>query len=181
MKVSFFYFVFFIALLLSEVSFLDILFPTLSVPLIILLAITSWALLVPFENVFWRTIPLAFLFDIITSSGGNMTLYSLIIVYLVGFLMRRFTADHRGSFIFFLILFSFISVLGFSLFSSFMLYGQGLFLENGRESIFSASSSQQIFLTLLLCIPLSLILLFLVDRFERYMRFTSDTASGKIR
>jgi len=182
MKIFFLLLIFILSVFLLEVSFLDILFPLLSAPLVILLVIVNWALLLPFPAVLFRTLPLAILFDIAIVSPGTLTLYSLLLVYVTGFLTRRFLADHHSSFVFLFILFAFMSTLGFSLFAFFFSSGMSFFSSDNKTALFSLFlSSQHIVLTFFLCIPLFIICSYAVKRFHLYIQLVDGAASRNIR
>ncbi len=180
MKILIFYLLFFLGLIIFQISFLDILTPSPTLPLIILISLIHFSLLVPFPQVFYRTIPLSLLFDIITASPGIMTLYSILLVYIVGSFTKRFFVDNHISFSLFYIVIAFIGSIGFSLFSFF--FFAEFFAREDKNLAFSLFlSSQHFLLTFLLCIPLFILLLYVVRSFTRYIQLIEDTVSKNIR
>lgn len=176
MKIFFLRLLFILTLVFFEFSFFDILFPWISAPLVILDSIVAWALLVNFPRVLFMTIPLTVFFDIVASeTQGTFTLYAVLLVYAMSFLSRRLLLEYRGINMALYVLFATFGVLGFTVFD--FIFSRGnpfLWTKEIFVTLFSSVPFQNIFLSMLLCIPLFVCVYFIIRRFEKYMDYIAQ-------
>ncbi|GEM_PF-1694904 len=84
-----------------QLSFLDILFPQLAVPIGIVVCTVVWTLVQGFPRALWMTVPLSVLYEIVVSgSVGIFSVFSIVLAYGVSFLSRRLLIEERGNGIF---------------------------------------------------------------------------------
>jgi len=173
MKIFFLRLLFIFVLVFFEFSFLDILFPWISAPIVLIDSIVAWALLVSFPRVLFMTIPLTAFFDIVSpESQGILTLYAVLLVYMMSFLSRRLLLEYRGINMALYALLSSLGVLGFTFFE--FIFSQGNPFLWTKEIVATLSflvPFRDVFFSMLLCIPLFICVYFLIRWFEKYMDF----------
>lgn len=176
MKVFFFRLFFILVLVFFEFSFLDVLFPWISAPIVLIDSAVAWALLVSFPRVLFMTIPLTAFFDIVASeTQGMLTLYAVLLVYVLSFLSRRLLLEYRGINMALYALFASLGVLGFMFFE--FIFSRGnpfLWTKEMVATLFFFAPFRDVFLSMLLCIPFFVCVYFLIRRFEKYMDFIAQ-------
>lgn len=183
MKTFFLRLLFILAVLFFEFSFFDILFPWISAPLVIVASIVTWSLLMPFPRVLFTTLSLAILFDIVSSGvPGILSLYSVVLVYSTSFLSRRLLVEHQGRGITLYVLFASLCVFGFTVFKFLFSQGNPFFWSRETFILFSPLVfGKNLFLSMLLCIPIFVLVYFVISRFERYMKYVAQGEVLKVR
>lgn len=183
MKLFFFRSVFILALVFFEFSFLDVLFPWIAGPLVLIGAITAWGLILPFPQVFFMSIPLSVAFDIVTTGKpGLFSLFAVLLVYVVGFLSKRFLLEQRGAGVFLYVVLAISGIVGYALFET--LFSQGSLFALSKGVFFSSLAdhfSKRLFYSLLLGVPIVVLINYVVQRFEEYMRYMKLGEVLKIR
>lgn len=171
MKLFILRFLFICLLVFFEFSFFDILFPQISVPLLLIASIVAWALIVDFPRVLYMLVPLAMFFDIIaTGTLGTLSLYVVPLAYATSFLSRRLLIEHRGTGMVLYSLFSAAGSFGYILFH--LLFFQGGMLSwfgGSLINLYSLIMSSHIFLSFFLSVLLFPLIYFVIRRFEAYM------------
>lgn len=80
-----------------QLSFLDVLFPSFPVPILILAAVIAWTLLVGFPEALKFTVPLTLLFDTVAYAEVSfVSVYAVFLAYGTIFLSKRLMIEHRG-------------------------------------------------------------------------------------
>ncbi|MDD2766551.1 MAG: hypothetical protein PHH40_02160 [Candidatus Moranbacteria bacterium] len=178
MRLFFFRLLFILALVSFQISFFDILFPWMTVPIAIFVALIVWSLLIPFPQVFMRVIPTTMLLDIISSgTPGIFSLYAICLVYATSFLSRRLSIEQSTIGITLSLALSASALVGFRIFS---------FLFSGKEYFtidffLSFLFSKDVLFSMLLCIPTFLVVSSIITRFERYMTLLSTREFSRIK
>ena len=183
MKIFFLRLLFIFTILFFEFSFLDVLFPWISAPIIILVSVIAWSLLVSFPRVFFTSISFTVLFDIVsTGMPGIITLYAVILVYATNFLSRRLLVEHHGRGITLYAFFASSSVLGFDVFKFIFSHGNLFFWTRDTLMLFFSSVfSQNLLFSMFLCVPLFILAYFCISRFEKYMSYETQGESLQMR
>lgn len=97
MKIVLLHIFLFAGLLISEVAFLGIIFPSFPAPLVIMSAVVVWTLLLGFQRAIFFTVPLTLLYDILLSGQIRpFSVYMVLVAYSVSFLSRRLVVEHQG-------------------------------------------------------------------------------------
>ena len=159
-----------LVLTLAEFSFLGILFPLVSVPVLPLLAVVAWALVLGFPKNLWMTMSATLLFDgLSTGALTVLTPYGVLLAYATSFLSRRLLVEHRGSG---LLLYSFLAALAIS-FYQFLGHVRALLPDGARWLSLlpeEPAAWTQTLLTFLLCFILFLPVYFFAKRFEEHVQ-----------
>lgn len=171
MKIFFLRLLFMLIIVFFECSFFDILFPATPAPFLLIASIVAWVLLSGFPQALFIIIPLAALFDIVTTGmPRTLTLYAVPLAYTTSFLSRRLLVEHRGAGMFLYALFAAIGALGYTLFDVLFFQSDKFF---GLQEISSSFWLMFSFSNILSAIALSLPIFFLayagIRRFEGYI------------
>lgn len=183
MKTFFLRLLFIFTILFFEFSFFGVLFPWISAPLLILASVVILSLRIPFPRVLFTTLSLVILFDIVSSGApGTLSLYSVVLVYGTSFLSRRLLVEHQGRGIALYAIFTAFSVLGFDIFK--FIFSQGNPFLWSRETFvffFSVVPGENILLSMFFCVPVFILMYFVIDRFEKYMQYVAQGEVLKVR
>lgn len=176
MKVFFLRLLVIVVILFLQLSFLDILIPQVSAPILIFIAAIAWTLISGFPEVFSWTIPLVILFEAVSSGTiGSVSLYAVPLMYCTSFLSRRLLIQHRGTGIFLYALFACGGVLGYQ--GIFFTIKNGSFFSGVRELFFSGTAALSFFLGMFLFIVTYAFL----ARFETYLKQIAQNEFRNVR
>jgi hypothetical protein len=176
MKIFSFRLLFILIILFFEFSFFDVLFPWVSAPIIIIASVVAWSLLRPFPLMFFMTIPLTLLFDIVSSGRPNIfSLYAVLLVYTTSFISRRLLVEQRGFGLWLYALFSALSVFCFTLFE-YIFSKENVFtsVTDTFLRFFPIMLSLDILLSMLFSLPLFILAYFSISRFEKYIHYVAQ-------
>ncbi len=82
-------------LLVVQISFVDVLFPTFLVPAVIFASLVVWTLTLGFRSALWYIIPLLILYELLTAGEVRLLgAYAVLLSYGVSFLSRRMLIDN---------------------------------------------------------------------------------------
>lgn len=171
MKIFFLRLSFILVIVFLQSSFLNIVFPLTTTPLLLIASIVAWVLLAGFPHALFAIIPLAILFDIVaTGTPGTLTLYAIPLAYITSFLSRRLLVEHQGIGMLLYTLFTAIGAIGYPLFD-FLFFRLDAF--PGIREIFSGfwlsfSFSGTLF-AVLFSLPLFFFAYTAIRHFEQYV------------
>ncbi|MBI2439438.1 MAG: hypothetical protein HYV45_02470 [Candidatus Moranbacteria bacterium] len=181
MKVFFLRFLFIVTILFFEYSFLDILFPIITVPVLLLSTVVAWTLVAGFPRAIIFLLPLTIIFDCVSlGTISALTLYAVLLSYATGFFSRRLLAERRGLSMAIYAFFSAINVLGFMLFVK-------IFFQKNDISFFLLSEiatavfSWQFFLSFFLSFFLFFPAYYSIRMFEEYIKNIVQSEFSRIR
>lgn len=177
MKIFFLWSFFLLFVLSLQISFFDILFPWITVPIWIFSFVIVWSLTIPFPQVFFRVIPMTMLFDILSfGAPGIFSLYAICLVYVMSFLSRQLSLERNTVGMSFAFLFSFGVLMGYRVFFFFFSLGKDI----SFDSFFSFVFSRDGVFSWLLCIPLFFLVFMIHTRFERYITALAQKEFSRI-
>lgn len=170
MNIFFLRFLFILTLVFFECSFFDILFPATLAPFLLITSIVVWVLLSGFPQALFMIIPLAVLFDIVTTGMPNtLTLYAVPLAYTTSFLSRRLLVEHRGAGMFLYALFAAIGALGYTLFDALFFHTDTfLSLPEILPRLWLIFSFSNILSAVTLSLPIFFLVYVGIRRFEEY-------------
>lgn len=175
MKVFFLRFGSIMLILLLQFSFLDIVFPQLQAPLLLLVSIVAWTLVRGFPESLLMTVPLGLLFDSVSfGMVGSFSLYAVILSYATSFLSRRLLIEHRGLSLTLYALFASAGALGYRLFTFFFSQGGAQGFADGLFRMLAALPSESSLSSFVLGIPLFAGAYFVLKRFEERLDLMSQ-------
>lgn len=182
MKVFFLRSAVILILVFLQLSFLNIIFPWFHAPLLLLAAVVSFSLILPFPDVLKMTVPLSAAYDVISyGSLGWFSLYALLLAYATGFLSRRLLIEHRGLGFGLYALFAFGAVLGYQLLMVFLVRDDSLaFLPELGPVPVGFSWEIELF-SFILSAALFWILHAVTSRFERYVGLLAQKQLLRVR
>ncbi len=95
MKITLYTFILLGLLLVLQVSFLDVLFPSFLVPTVIFASLVIWTLSLGFRQALWYILPLLLLSELLTAGEIRLlSVYGILLSYGVSFLSRRMLIEN---------------------------------------------------------------------------------------
>ncbi len=167
-----------LTLVFLQVSFFSILFPWFRAPLFLLGVIASLTLARNFPSALLVVVPLTLLYDAVTFGGVTwFSVYAVVFSYVTSFLLRRLLLEHQGIGV---VLYGLLSYLA-ALFYQF-LYG-ALSVEGGMKRVFgfSTPTDESLIFSLLVFLPVFMLTVAGISRFETFVRQMSERQFRNIR
>jgi hypothetical protein len=166
-----------LTLVFLQVSFFSILFPWFRAPLFLLGVIAALTLARNFPSALVVVVPLTLLYDVVTFGGVTwFSVYAVVFSYVTSFLLRRLLLEHQGIGV---VLYGLLSYLA-ALFYQF-LYGVLSVKSDIRVFGFSAPSEESLIFSLLVFLPVFMITVAGISRFETFVRQMSERQFRNIR
>ncbi len=166
-----------LTLVFLQVSFFSILFPWFRAPLFLLGVIAALTLARNFPSALLVVVPLTLLYDAVTFGGVTwFSVYAVVFSYVTSFLLRRLLLEHQGIGV---VLYGLLSYLA-ALFYQF-LYGALSVESDIRIFGFSAPSEESLIFSLLVFLPVFMITVAGISRFETFVRQMSERQFRNIR
>ncbi len=166
-----------LTLVFLQVSFFSILFPWFRAPLFLLGVIAALTLARNFPSALLVVVPLTLLYDAVTFGGVTwFSVYAVVFSYVTSFLLRRLLLEHQGIGV---VLYGLLSYLA-ALFYQF-LYGVLSVESDIRIFGFSAPSEESLIFSLLVFLPVFMITVAGISRFETFVRQMSERQFRNIR
>lgn len=159
-----------LTLVFLQISFFSILFPWFRAPLFLLGVIAATTLARNFPSALMVVVPLTLLYDATTFGGVTwFSVYAVIFSYVTSFLLRRLLLEHQGIGV---VLYGLLSYLA-ALFYQF-LYGAFSVEGSTRAFGFSTPSNESLIFSLLVFLPVFMITVAGISRFEISVKQMSE-------
>lgn len=171
MKIFFLRLSFILTIVFFEFSFFDVLFPQVSVPIIIVASIVALTLLSGFPRALSMVIPLALCFDIVSSGGiGMLAPYAVMLSYATSFLSRRLLIEHSGLGMALYAGFAACGTFGYAVFAAVSSQGDPFsWTPEIAMLLLSATLSAGLLFSCLLSVALFAVVYRVAGRFDRYV------------
>lgn len=165
-----------------QLSFLDILFPSFTVPILILTAVVAWTLLLGFPEALTVTVPLTLLFDTVANAEVSfVSVYVVFLSYGTIFLSKRLMIEHHGMSLLLYALFAGGGVLLYQLSALFLSDGSPVKLFIDQSHLSPILSLPIAFSSSLASLPVFMLIYSALKRFERWENSLSQKQFLNIR